>query len=184
MNYQLIRRRVTDLVVVLSKLEWNAYRMGRRIDYLDDPDAPAPSSLVPSANTIVVNESADILLICRTDNGNWSLPGGAMDLGESLGQTAIRETLEETGIEVRLTGVSGIYTNPNHVLEYTSNGEVRQEFSVVFTAEKVGGQRTPSSESSQVEWVASGDALSRQMHASMKKRIEHFLSAASEPYWD
>ena len=158
--------------------------MGRRIDYLDDPTAPEPNSLVPSANAIVVNETGDILLICRTDNGNWSLPGGAMDLGESLGQTAIRETFEETGIEIRLTGVSGIYTNPNHVLEYTSDGEVRQEFSVVFTAEKVSGQPTPSSESSRVEWVAASDWTRLPMHASMRKRIEHFLSAESGPYWD
>lgn len=158
--------------------------MARRIDYLNDPKAPAANSLVPSANAIVMNEAAEILLICRTDNGNWSLPGGAMDLGESLGRTAIRETLEETGIDIRLTGVSGVYTNPNHVLEYTSNGEVRQEFSVVFTAEQEGGHPTPSSESSRVEWVAPDTLRSLQMHASMMKRIEHFLSAEPRPYWD
>ena len=158
--------------------------MGRRIDYLDDPDAPKPNSLVPSANSIVLNEAGEILLIRRTDNGNWSLPGGAMDLGESLGQTAIRETLEETGIECRLTGISGIYTNPNHVLEYTSNGEVRQEFSVVFTAEKTGGEPTPSSESSRVDWVAASDLRSLQMHSSMRERIERFLDGEVTPYWD
>lgn len=158
--------------------------MGRRIDYLDDPDAPEPNSLVPSANAIVTNELGAILLICRTDNDNWSLPGGAMDLGESLGQTAIRETFEETGIEIELTGVSGIYTNPGHVLEYTSDGEVRQEFSVVFTAERTGGVPTPSSESSHVEWVAPADASNLQMHASMKKRIKRFLEEHTTPYWD
>ena len=158
--------------------------MGRRIDYLDDPNAPAPNSLVPSANAIVTNDAGKILLICRTDNGNWSLPGGAMDLGESLGHTAIRETLEETGIDVELTGILGIYTNPGHVLEYTSDGEVRQEFSVVFTAKQVGGVPTPSSESSHVEWVTTSEALDLQMHASMKKRIGRFLEGNATPYWD
>ena len=63
------------------------------------------------------------------------MPGGAHDPGESLSQTAVRETLEETGISVRLTGVAGIYTDPRHVVHYTSNDEVRQEFTIVYRAE-------------------------------------------------
>lgn len=156
--------------------------MGKRIDHLDDPNAPKANSLVPSANAIVTNDAGEILLICRTDNGNWSLPGGAMELGESLGQCAIRETLEETGIEVRLTGVSGIYTNPNHVIEYTSNGEVRQEFSVVFTAKPVGGTPRPSSESSHVEWTHPSDVDVRRMHSSMLARLRRATNSGT--HWD
>ncbi len=104
-----------------------------------------------------------------------------MDFGESLGQTAVRETLEKTGIEIQLTG---IYTNPGHVLEYTSDGDVRQEFSVVFTAKPTGGEPTPSSESSHVEWVAPTDAQDLQRHVSMEKRIERFLAGDAAPYWD
>jgi 8-oxo-dGTP pyrophosphatase MutT (NUDIX family) len=57
-----------------------------------------------------------------------------LDLGESLPDTAVRETLEETGVRAEVTGLVGIYTDPRHVILYTSNGEARQEFSVVFTA--------------------------------------------------
>ena len=57
----------------------------RRIDYYDDPDAPPANSLVPSANAVVVNDAGALLLIHRSDNDNWALPGGAMDLGESQG---------------------------------------------------------------------------------------------------
>jgi ADP-ribose pyrophosphatase YjhB (NUDIX family) len=64
----------------------------RRIDYYDDPLAPRANSLVPSVNAAVVNEEGDLLLIRRTDNGNWTLPGGAIDLGESVTQAAVRET--------------------------------------------------------------------------------------------
>jgi ADP-ribose pyrophosphatase YjhB (NUDIX family) len=50
-----------------------------RIDYFDDPAAPKANSLVPSANVIVVNDQGQILIIRRTDNGNWAIPGGAME---------------------------------------------------------------------------------------------------------
>jgi hypothetical protein len=69
--------------------------VARRIDYYDDPSAPPATSLVPSVNVIVANEAAEILLIRRSDNGNWAVPGGAIDLGESVAQAAIRETLQQ-----------------------------------------------------------------------------------------
>ena len=79
--------------------------MSRRIDYFDDPDAPPANSVVPSVNVVVVDEAGRLLLIHRTDNDNWALPGGALDLGESLPDAAIRETLEETGVRVEITGL-------------------------------------------------------------------------------
>src|SRR6516164_9624761 len=107
--------------------------VAQRIDYLDDPAAPKANSLVPSANVIVVNDRGEILMIRRTDNGNWAIPGGGMDLAESMTDAAVRETQEETGITCKITGLVGIYTNPHHVIRHTSNNEVRQEFSIVFT---------------------------------------------------
>ena len=98
--------------------------MGRRIDYYDDPAAPPANSVKPSAAAFVMHQSK-VLLTQRTDNGNWTMPGGAMDPGESLSATAVRETLEETVISVKLDGVVGIYTDPRHVIHYTSNDEVR-----------------------------------------------------------
>jgi ADP-ribose pyrophosphatase YjhB (NUDIX family) len=105
--------------------------VSRRIDFYGDPQAPAANSMVPSVNVVVVNDDGSILMIRRTDNGNWALPGGAIDLGESVAQAAVRETIEESGIECEITGIVGIYSDPRHVILYTSNGEVRQEFSIV-----------------------------------------------------
>lgn len=93
--------------------------MSRRIDLYDAPEAPAPTSLVPSVNVVVANEAGDVLMIRRTDNGNWAVPGGAIDLGESVAQRAVRETLEESGIEYEITGIVGIYSDPRHVILYT-----------------------------------------------------------------
>jgi ADP-ribose pyrophosphatase YjhB (NUDIX family) len=156
--------------------------VSRRIDYFDDPGAPEANSLVPSANVVVVNDADEILLIRRTDNDNWALPGGAMDLGESLPDAAVRETEEETGIRAEVTGMVGIYTDPRHLILYTSNGEVRQEFSVVFTARPIGGEPTPSDESREVHWVAPDKIGSLQMDRSMRMRLEHYLAGNEKPH--
>jgi ADP-ribose pyrophosphatase YjhB (NUDIX family) len=153
----------------------------RRIDYYDDPDAPKANSLVPSVNVVVVNDVGEILMIRRTDNDNWAVPGGAIDLGGSVGQAAVRETREESGIECEITGLVGIYSDPKHVLLYTSNGEVRQEFSIVLTARPLSGQPTPSSESSEVRWVPVSEVRDYTMDRSMRIRINDFLDRKESP---
>jgi 8-oxo-dGTP pyrophosphatase MutT (NUDIX family) len=157
--------------------------VSRRIDFHDDPSAPKANSMVPSVNVVVVNDAGDVLLIRRSDNGNWAVPGGAIDLGESMVQAAARETREETGIECEITGLVGIYTDPKHLILYTSNGEVRQEFSILLTAVVIGGQPTPSSESTEVRWVPREDLASYQMDRSMRLRLGHYLAGRSgSPY--
>jgi ADP-ribose pyrophosphatase YjhB (NUDIX family) len=156
--------------------------MPRRIDYHNDPEAPAANSMVPSANVAVTNDVGELLLIRRSDNDNWALPGGAVDLGESLPHAAIRETKEESGIDCEITGLSGTYTDPGHVLLYTSNGEVRQEFSIVLTARAISGQLTPSDETSEVRWVALDDLPSYAMDDSMRMRVQHYVEHRERPY--
>jgi ADP-ribose pyrophosphatase YjhB (NUDIX family) len=156
--------------------------MAGRIDYYHDPDAPAANSIVPSANVVVANDAGEILLIRRSDNGNWALPGGGVEFGESLAQAGVRETREESGVECQITGVSGIYTDPGHVILYTSDGEVRQEFSIVLTARATGGQPTPSSETSQVRWVPLAEIGSYQMDRSMRLRVQHYAEHRDHPY--
>jgi ADP-ribose pyrophosphatase YjhB (NUDIX family) len=153
----------------------------RRIDYYDDPSAPKANSLVPSVNVVVVNDAGDILMIRRTDNDNWAVPGGAIDLGESVAQAAVRETLEESGMECEINGVVGIYSDPKHVLLYTSNGEVRQEFSIVLTARPLSGEPTPSSESSEVRWVPVSEVREYTMDRSMRIRIDDYLAHKESP---
>ncbi|MFJ4779276.1 NUDIX domain-containing protein [Streptomyces sp. NPDC088762] len=143
--------------------------MARR-DYEDDPNAPAPNSLVPAASTIVVDDDGRVLLQRRTDNGTWALPGGKMELGESIGDCAVRETFEETGIEVEIVGIVGTYTNPGHVFAY-DDGEVRQEFSICLLAHPTGGSLRTSDESLEVAWFMPDATDDLPMVPSIRKRI-------------
>ena len=152
-----------------------------RIDYFNDPNAPKANSIVPSVTAIVPNERGELLLVHKTDNDLWALPGGGMDVGESMAETVVREVKEETGIDVEVTGVVGIYTNPNHVMAY-DDGEVRQQCSICFTTRMLGGQLATSSETSEVEFVAPTRLDSLNIHPSMRLRIDHYLEQRSAPY--
>ncbi|MGY9068567.1 NUDIX hydrolase [Streptomyces sp. CAS3] len=144
--------------------------MGRR-DYEDDPDAPAANSLVPAASAVVVDGSGRILLQRRRDNGMWALPGGAMRIGESLPDCAVRETREETGFDVEIVGIVGTYSNPRHVFAY-DDGEVRQEFSVCFLARPTAGQLAVSEESTDVRWFRPSEVDSLPMVPGIRMRVD------------
>ncbi|MFC9428361.1 NUDIX hydrolase [Streptomyces sp. NPDC056987] len=144
--------------------------MGRR-DYENDPNAPTANSLVPAASVVVVDDTGRVLLQRRVDNGMWALPGGAMHIGESLPDCVVRETREETGIDIEVIGIVGTYTNPHHVFAY-DDGEVRQEFSVCFLGRPVSGRLATSEESTDVRWVKSEDVDALPMVSSIRKRLD------------
>ncbi|WP_327680238.1 NUDIX hydrolase [Streptomyces sp. NBC_00467] len=152
-----------------------------RIDYFNDPKAPKANSIVPSVTAVALNEAGEVLLIHKTDNDLWALPGGGVDVGESVADAAVRETKEETGFDVEVTGLVGLYTNPAHVMAY-DDGEVRQQFSICFTAKILGGELRTSSESKEVAFVRPDRLDELNIHPSMRMRIDRGLSGEVEPY--
>jgi ADP-ribose pyrophosphatase YjhB (NUDIX family) len=148
--------------------------MGRR-DYYDDPSAPKANSLVPAASAVVVDADGRIILQRRRDNQTWALPGGGMEIGESISACAVRETREETGLDVKITGIVGIYSDPKHVFAY-DDGEVRQEFSVCLLATVTGGTITVSDESHEVRAFDSEEIGDLPMVPSIRQRLADYLS--------
>ncbi|MFI8938617.1 NUDIX hydrolase [Streptomyces syringium] len=152
-----------------------------RTEYYDDPHAPVPNSLVVAASAVVTDAHGRILLQRRRDNDLWALPGGGMDLGDSLPGAAVREVKEETGLDVEITGLVGTYTDPRHVIAY-SDGEVRRQFNVCFTARITGGELTISDESTEVRFVEAGELGALPIHHTQRLRLRHFLDRRSAPY--
>ncbi|MFJ9847264.1 NUDIX domain-containing protein [Kitasatospora sp. NPDC101155] len=152
-----------------------------RTEFYDDPNAPKPNRLVVAASAVVTDPEGRILLQRRTDNGLYALPGGTMDLGESLPGTAVREVREETGLDVEITGLVGTYTDPRHVIAY-SDGEVRQQFNVCFTARIAGGELRISDESTDLQFVAPSDIEGLPMHHTQRLRLQHFLEHRAIPH--
>jgi 8-oxo-dGTP pyrophosphatase MutT (NUDIX family) len=150
-------------------------------DYYDDPGAPKANTIVPAVTAIVINDSNELLMIERSDNGYWAVPGGAQDIGESVIDAVKREVAEETGIVVEVVHLTGIYSDPGHVIAY-DNGEVRQEFSLCFRAKPVGGSLRMSAEATNVQWISPRQLDSLKIHPSMRLRIDHGLAAQCAPY--
>jgi ADP-ribose pyrophosphatase YjhB (NUDIX family) len=157
--------------------------MPRRVEYFDDPNAPRANALVVAVTAVVTNDQGELLLQKRTDNELWGLPGGAMNIGESIAQAVIREVKEETTLDVEPTGVVGIYSDPGHVIAY-ADGEVRQEFSICFAARIVGGQlAVGDQESTAVRFVKPGALDQLPMGRSTRLRIQHFLERRNTLYF-
>lgn len=146
-----------------------------RKDYYYDPNAPKPNSIVAAASAIVTNSDGHILMHKRKDNDKWSLVGGAMEHGETLAQTAIREIKEESGFDVDVKKLIGVYSDPNHIIAYT-NGEVRQQFSICFHCKVKGGDLTVSDESHEVKFFSIEELSKIDMHPAQRVRIDDYLS--------
>lgn len=147
-----------------------------RVDYYHDQSAPAANSLVVGSSTVVADNFGRILLQKRSDSGNWALPGGTMDIGETFAQSAIREVKEETGFDVGIDRIVGIYSDPGHVFAY-DDGEVRQEFSICLACTIRGGTLRVSSESTAVDFFPVADLPGLQMHESIRIRIRDYLDS-------
>ncbi len=133
-------------------------------------DIYAPPKHIVSAATIVLNEKKEILLIKSPRNG-WEMPGGQVEEGESLKDAAIRETKEESGIDVEIVKFCGIFQNVSESICNT-----------LFLAKPVGGEFTTSSESDEVGYFSIEVALEMVTFINFRQRIECCLDESIHPF--
>lgn len=131
----------------------------------------APPKHIVSATAIVLNEQNEILLIKGPRRG-WEMPGGQVEEGESLKQAAIRETKEESGIEIEVLKFCGVFQNVSGSICNT-----------LFLAKPIGGAPTPSAESLEVGFFPVEAALSMITWKNFRQRIEHCLDENVQPFY-
>ena len=156
--------------------------MSRRVDYYHDPDAPPANSIVVAVTAFIQGSTGRLLMIRRTDNDLYAIPGGAQEVGETVAQAVMREIKEETGITVEVTGLIGVYSDLEHVIAF-SDGELRQEFSLCFRARPIGGEPHTSSESKEILWVEPAGLTDLNIHPSIRLRIQHKFERRTEPFY-
>lgn len=103
------------------------------------------------ACTIIFNDIGQVLLTRRADNGKWCVPGGHMDMDETIQQTAIRETKEETGLDVEIERMSGMYSVV-YPADIFPEKKARSVFIVAFRCKILGGKLTLNEEVTEFGW--------------------------------
>jgi len=108
-----------------------------------------------SAGAAIFDESGRVCLIQRADNRHWALPGGAIEDDETAAAAAVREVKEETGLEVKVLRLVGVYSNPGETAITYPDGTTRIWVSVLFECAVAGGEEKPQpDEVLRIEWHA------------------------------
>jgi len=130
-----------------------------------------------AVNSLVFNAQGEVLLAKRTDNGLWCIPGGHVDLGETLEQACLRELFEETGLKARVKRLVGIYSDPANSL-HIAQGPEWHTVRVSFLCEVTGGTITSSEETSEVRYF--NVAQLPPLITDHAKRIQDVLQGGTE----
>jgi ADP-ribose pyrophosphatase YjhB (NUDIX family) len=117
-----------------------------------EPDARKATQLRPSVAAIVTDGDGHVLLQRRSDNGRWGLPGGSVEIGESVTEAIVREVREETGLAVEVVRLIGVYSDPNLQVVRYADGNVVHYISSLFLCRVVGGDLQTCEESLDVQF--------------------------------
>ncbi|CAB3751618.1 NUDIX domain-containing protein [Paraburkholderia solisilvae] len=158
----------------VTRIDLNA-RAGRT-DH-EAPALPVANALKPAVAVAVFDVSGRLLLVKRRDSGYWAMPGGTMELTDSLEGCARREVREEAGIDIAITGMIGSYTDPATIIAY-SDGEVRREFSILLaaSASPSGEHLSHDDESTDAQWVKLDELARFPMVAAQARRVQDVLA--------
>lgn len=114
----------------------------------------------------IFDSRRQVLFEKRSDCGLWGLPGGRIDAGESITEAAVREALEETGLNIRVTALVGIYSEPAYrTVVYPDN--VVQLVDVIVEAEIVSGELIASAESADLRFFDPLDPPSEMVPSTL-----------------
>jgi len=141
----------------------------------------APVTPMVGADTFVVNDANEVCLVHRSDNGLWALPGGSQDLGETPEECARREFKEETGLEIEITRLLGVFSSLRYD-DITNVNRGREVTHILFAGRLVGGQQKTSQETLAVGWFPQ-DRLP-PLSDGHAPRVDFGFKALKKPYID
>ncbi len=173
--YQIQRnRRVLELAAALQALADVRPFPEIRQRFFQEMDYQTPLSVV---DTAVLDPEGRVLLIRRADNGFWALPGGACDVGETPAEAAARETWEETGYQVEITRLLGVFDERFH------HGEAgRHLYVLLFAGVVTGGEARPSPETTHVAWFSWEDLPWQELVPSHHRRLQMVMQWWLHPH--
>jgi len=122
-----------------------------------------------------------VLLTRRSDNGQWCLPGGSLDPGESVSEACEREFQEETGLQVRVVRLTGVYSSPDRLVVYP-DGNRAHIVALNFEVQRIGGEATLSEETTGLDWFPTGEAVEMKLFSNHAERVRDALTGQAEAF--
>ena len=104
-----------------------------------EADATKATQIRPAVAAVIHNGDGRILLQRRSDNGLWGLPGGSVEIGESVRDAIVREVREETGLTVEVVRLIGVYSDPRIQIVRYPDGNVVHYISTLFECRILAG---------------------------------------------
>ena len=124
----------------------------------------------PSVSAVIFDRRRRLLLQQRSDGGQWGLPGGSVEIGESVSDAVAREVREETGLTIAARRLVGVYSEPRLQVVRYPDSNVWHYVNVCFECVVRGGTLTTCDETLALEWVAL-DALPAALLPNHRIRI-------------
>ena len=118
----------------------------------------------------IFDEQGRVLLTKRKDNGQWCLPSGGMDSGESVAEACVREVWEETGLNIRVKRLVGVYSHADQLTVY-ADGNKFQIVALHFEVEIISGELGLSDETSDFGYFTLDEIEKLEMLGRHKERI-------------
>jgi ADP-ribose pyrophosphatase YjhB (NUDIX family) len=152
------------------------------IDWTGQPVTRTPDRLGTSVSACVFDVQGRLLLMHRADNAHWCVPGGNMEIGESVTQATAREVFEETGLIIDVGRLIGVYSDPaNHMIATYPNGYIVHYVNLCFVGRVTGGTLRGSEEGEEVGFFAP-DALPAPILLPHQLRIQDALARQEIPF--
>ncbi|MGE7925042.1 NUDIX hydrolase [Viridibacillus arvi] len=124
---------------------------------------------------IVEDEHGNILLV-KTIHGGWVFPGGQVEVGENLMDALIREVKEESGIDITVSNLIGVYSNTSTHKWYDGITDVPTKLMLDYRCKPVGGELATSEETSESCWVAKDKVMEYFTKTAFRTRYEAYLN--------
>ncbi|MGB8214981.1 MAG: NUDIX domain-containing protein [Anaerolineales bacterium] len=122
-----------------------------------------------------------VLLTRRMDNGQWCLPGGMIEPGESVTEGCVREVFEETGLRVLLLRLAGVYSDPNRLTIYP-DGNKACVIVLTFEVEQVGGELGLSDETTDARFFPVIEAVQMDLFHGHAEQIRDALAGKAAAF--
>jgi ADP-ribose pyrophosphatase YjhB (NUDIX family) len=110
----------------------------------------------PSVSAVIFDRRGRLLLQQRSDGGQWGLPGGSVEIGESVADAVVREVHEETGLTVTPKRIIGVYSDPKIQVVRYPDGNVWHYVNVCFECTVKGGELTTCDETLALDYFPLG----------------------------